>query len=156
MGSYIEDDREDPTLDGEYQDDDALTDPDSGNIITRDERHWYQYGKLVLETSIDNADFEVQQFMEREQFHPDVIFVNDHGNVDVITARIGEAECQHERDEKNADVEVESDEAGHWLSVSIPCKFRSVGCDAWVLRSIGEAEAIRVVMGRTSDSSFVG
>jgi hypothetical protein len=55
--------------------------PCEDDYVTSDHVHWYQYGKLVLTTPIDE-DYRpiVKRHMDRNRFWPCAWFVSDHGN----------------------------------------------------------------------------
>jgi hypothetical protein len=61
----------------EYDDvPDDMDEPQEDDIVTSDDEHWYQYGKLVVIG--DRSD--VKKFMNREKFWPNVWVISDHGN----------------------------------------------------------------------------
>jgi hypothetical protein len=55
--------------------------PAEDDITTEDHKNFYQNGKLVLELDED-ADHiaALKEYMEKEQFYPNVWFISDHGN----------------------------------------------------------------------------
>lgn len=59
--------------------------PGEDDLTTSDHIHVYQYGKLVLETMPETFEADVQAFMDREQFWPNVWFISDHGNAHLLT-----------------------------------------------------------------------
>lgn len=59
-------------------------DPDSpDDYLTYDYVHWYQNGRLVLETP-DMPYAAVKAHMDQEQFWPNAWFISDHGNAHLI------------------------------------------------------------------------
>ena len=58
--------------------------PNEDDLITSDHTHVYQYGKLVLTTSLETFDRDVRAHMVRERFWPNVWFVSDRGNTILI------------------------------------------------------------------------
>lgn len=55
--------------------------PSEDDITTEDHCKFYQYGKLILKLE-ENADHKqaLRDYMEQEQFWPNVWFISDHGN----------------------------------------------------------------------------
>jgi hypothetical protein len=61
--------------------DDEPNEPEEGDLVTEDHIDFYQYGKHVLHIP-DGQDMDraVREFMDEQQFWPDVWWVSDHGN----------------------------------------------------------------------------
>lgn len=62
-----------------------------GDYVTEDYIHFYQYGKLVLtipmvdEFSPDDWTSHIKQHMEENNFYPNVWWVSDHGNANLLS-----------------------------------------------------------------------
>lgn len=69
----------------EDDEDDEPTEPDEDAITTRDDRKFYQYGKMVLSIGPDDdRDDALVAYMNKEQFWPDCWSISDHGNPHLI------------------------------------------------------------------------
>jgi hypothetical protein len=75
----------------EDEEEDELTEPQDDDILTEDHRHFYQYHKLILTVPLDD-DGEVEdwkphmrEYLEKEQFYPNIWWVSDHGNTHLIS-----------------------------------------------------------------------
>jgi len=79
-----DDDDDDDSDDDEEEGDDE---PDEDSITTKDDRKWYQYGKLYFTGSREDL-FEK---MDDDKFWPDVFVISDHGNA-IRVEREGEEE----------------------------------------------------------------
>ena len=53
--------------------------PQEGDLVTEDHIHVYQGHKLVLETTPDTFNQDVEAYMEAKQYWPTVWFSDDHG-----------------------------------------------------------------------------
>ena len=73
--------------DSDDDDDDDDDEPDEDSITTKDDRKWYQYGKLYFTGSREDL-FEK---MDDDKFWPDVFTISDHGNA-IRIEREGEEE----------------------------------------------------------------
>lgn len=66
-----------------------FNEPEEGDILTEDHRHFYQYGKLWLEVPEDQEWEEtarmIREKMQAENFLPNVWFISDHGNSHLMT-----------------------------------------------------------------------
>lgn len=64
---------------------DKADEPEEDDITTDDHRQFYQYGLLVL-TVFDADDMygALQEFMQQENFWPNVWFISDHGNAHLM------------------------------------------------------------------------
>jgi hypothetical protein len=60
--------------------------PGEDDIFTEDHHHFYQYRKLVV-TVPEGEDWKpyLREYVEREQFFPNVWWVSDHGNPHLIS-----------------------------------------------------------------------
>lgn len=133
-----------------------MQDPETGNIFQgQNSNDWFQYGKLVLTTSDENGDYELRQFMDRAQFWPEVLTVSDHGNSNIITARIMQAECVHEVDEENYTV---LPDTRFDLGVEFPCKYASIGCPATVCAGldVDDPAVMAILRPQTTEYGFDG
>ncbi len=74
-------------------DNDYPTEPADGDYIISDSRDGYsvtEYKYIGTYDSMDEALTMIQERMESEKFWPDVWFVNDHGNLDLLKGATGE------------------------------------------------------------------
>lgn len=67
---------------------DTPTEPDEDDLVTDDHVHFYANGKLELTVPADATTRqmweEIDQWMGREQFFPNVWFISDHGNAHLM------------------------------------------------------------------------
>lgn len=62
--------------------------PEEDDLTTEDYVNWYQDGKQVL--IVDESEdwkTEVQAFMNRNQFWPNVWWISDHGNAHLLSLK---------------------------------------------------------------------
>lgn len=75
---YLQDHNPDYTFDFSNEEPDE---PEEGDITTSDEKHWYQYGKLILTATYDDGYAEkLKAYMDEQHFWPNVWVCSDHGN----------------------------------------------------------------------------
>lgn len=82
--TVLESDDED--TDDDNDDETEPTEPEEGDYTTTDHKHFYQYGKLVLDLDEDDDHIAaLNAHMDREQFWPNAWFISDHGNAHLMT-----------------------------------------------------------------------
>ena len=58
--------------------------PEEGDLVTEDNQHFYQDGKMVLDVGPDASTQtvwrELNRHMDKEKFYPNVWWISDHGN----------------------------------------------------------------------------
>jgi len=65
----------------EEADEPEADEPDEDDLVTSDDRNFYQYGKRVLVVDEEeDRDDAIRAYMDREQFWPDAWSISDHGN----------------------------------------------------------------------------
>lgn len=66
-------------------DENDFSEPEEGDYTSPDHVRWYQYGRLVLITSIETCEQEVLSHMNKERFWPNAWFISDHGNAHLLS-----------------------------------------------------------------------
>lgn len=65
--------------------------PEEGDLVTSDHVHFYQDGKraLVIDGGNDASEAsmweQIDAYMARDQFWPNVWFISDHGNAHIMS-----------------------------------------------------------------------
>jgi hypothetical protein len=76
----------DSSSEPEEEPDEEPDEPGEDDLTTSDHRHFYQYGKLVLEVEEDQeCEPALKAYMDKEGFWPDAWFISDHGNAHRIS-----------------------------------------------------------------------
>lgn len=70
----------------EDEDEDSEPEPTEDDLVTTNERDYYQYGKRVLTIDTDKEDRNaaLRAYMDRTQFWPNAFQISDHGNAHLI------------------------------------------------------------------------
>jgi hypothetical protein len=58
--------------------------PDDEDLVTENHKTVYSAGKLVLTTTPEHFIRDVNRWMEKNGFYPNVWFISDHGNAHLI------------------------------------------------------------------------